>query len=350
MKRKMFSVLNKILITALTAFLLLALFINASTLWSIREIKRGEYVKSGYFCVIIGSGSMKPTLLKNDLLLVKGEDSYQEGDIITYVSPRGSLITHRISKVTATGYIAQGDANNIPDDEIPKQRVLGKVVFVATGIGWIVEGVLSPVGIVLLACIFMLILVIQKMQDKTKTKENKMNTKRSVRRRKRRKILVIKRKKKKMSLQLQKAFSTFFVFGLFVLSLWMIQGTFGKFVYAGINSDSAIVAEFDVIITAPEGFGSGQGAKAFDYFFIDSTEVAVFDFQVYNGGETDVLCTPRVTNDVLYRVYISGTECTEFVVRTKETVVFKLLIGSEGLDVNLKDAELHIDIQQLEGV
>ena len=164
MKKKVLLVFAKLPLLTLGAALLAALFLNLSTLWSIGRINRGESVTSGYFCAIIGSGSMEPAVFVNDLLLVKSEAYYQEEDIITYVSPQGGLITHRVKDVLDYGYIAQGDANNIPDEEISGQRVLGKVVFVIPRAGGVIEGVLSPAGIGLLGCIGLLLWLIQRIR------------------------------------------------------------------------------------------------------------------------------------------------------------------------------------------
>ena len=163
MKKRFILTFSNTLITIGIVLLLIALIINLSTIWSIERIHRGEKVNSGYYASIIGSGSMEPTISVNDLLFIKGSDSYQAEDIITYVSPTSSLVTHRIKEVLPTGYIAQGDANNISDDEISKQRVLGKVVCMIPGVGGIVFAILSPAGITFLICIFILILLIQKI-------------------------------------------------------------------------------------------------------------------------------------------------------------------------------------------
>jgi signal peptidase I, archaeal type len=165
MKKKITSALAKFCTTALTAILLLALFLNISTLRSVGQIKQGQHVTSGYFCAIIGSGSMSPAISVNDLLLVGSDTSYQAGDIITYVSPQGSLITHRIKQLSEHGYITQGDANNIPDDAIAAQRVLGRVLFVLPKAGGILHGILSPAGITLLGCLCLLIWLIQRLRE-----------------------------------------------------------------------------------------------------------------------------------------------------------------------------------------
>ena len=164
MKKKIFLVLSKLPLIAVITVLLSALFLNLSTLWAVDKIQRGGPITSGYFCAIIGSGSMEPTVFVNDLLLIKSEASYRSGDIITYVSPRGGLITHRVKEVSDYGYIAQGDSNNIPDEEISKQRALGKVVFVIPRAGGVIDGILSPAGIALLGCICSLLWLIQRIR------------------------------------------------------------------------------------------------------------------------------------------------------------------------------------------
>ena len=147
MKKVITSAVSRLLLTTLTSILLLALCLNLSTLWSVRAIRRGEVVTSGYFSAIIGSGSMEPTVAVNDLLLVQGCATYLVDDVITYLSPRGSLVTHRIKELTEHGYITKGDANNIADDEIFRQSVLGRAIFVLPAVGGVIDGVLSPGGI-----------------------------------------------------------------------------------------------------------------------------------------------------------------------------------------------------------
>ena len=156
MKKKVIAIFKKIFITALAVSLFLVLFLNVSTLRSTNEIKSGKSVTRGYYCVIIGSGSMSPTVLVNDLLFIKGGGPYNAGDIITYVSSSGSLVTHRIIEVTGAGYIGyitQGDANNIPDEEISGQQILGRLVNVVPGVGGLIDAIISPTGIILLASI-----------------------------------------------------------------------------------------------------------------------------------------------------------------------------------------------------
>ena len=163
MKNKLASVTVKIITAALTIVLLASFILNVSTYLSIDEIKKGGSVNWGYSCAIIGSGSMEPTFSINDLLLIKASDSYFEGEVVTFISSKGSMITHRIVEVTENGYITQGDANNISDEKIAEQRILGKAIYVIPRIGGIIAGVLSPLGIALLVGIFILLWLIQRI-------------------------------------------------------------------------------------------------------------------------------------------------------------------------------------------
>ena len=171
--KKSLSVIIRLSSILLIAVLVFALFLNLSTMWSIEKIKDGKYVTNGYYCAIIGSGSMQPALSVNDMIIVKSDTDYQRGDIITFVSTHGNLITHRVIDVLNHGYITQGDANNTPDAEVFSQRFLGKVVLVLPGVGGIVQGILSPAGIILLVSICGLFLLIQRVRaDQNKDEED----------------------------------------------------------------------------------------------------------------------------------------------------------------------------------
>ena len=173
MKKKHVSTLKTIAAGILTAILAFVLFLNISTLLSVQAIKSGASVKSGYFCAIVSSGSMEPAVSVNDLLIIAAVGSYHAGDMVTYVSPRGSLVTHRVVTAFDQSYLTQGDANNIPDDEVAEQRILGKVVIVVPGVGGFINGILSPVGIILLVCMLILAWAIQRIRRGQN--ENKQN-------------------------------------------------------------------------------------------------------------------------------------------------------------------------------
>lgn len=89
---------------------------------------------------VVASYSMEPSLRLGDLILVNGAAEPRLGDVIVYVSPRGSLIVHRVVEVRETlqgiRYITKGDANLAPDaDPVPAERVKGRVDLVVPYVG-----------------------------------------------------------------------------------------------------------------------------------------------------------------------------------------------------------------------
>lgn len=104
----------------------------------------------GYSTAVIVSGSMEPALSVDDLILSHAQDSYVEGDIITFHSG-SSLTTHRIAEVTEAGYITRGDANNAADLEVvPQDAVVGRVVGRVSHVGSVLAFLKTPLGMLLL--------------------------------------------------------------------------------------------------------------------------------------------------------------------------------------------------------
>ena len=68
---------------------------------------------------------------ENLLPCIKSEISYRTEDIIAYVSPQGGLITHRVKEALDYGYIAQGDASNIPGEKEAAYRLSVFVILIS---------------------------------------------------------------------------------------------------------------------------------------------------------------------------------------------------------------------------
>ena len=94
-------------------------------------LQRGIYKDNRIFnCYLyqISSGSMRNTLQVNDFILVKKEDTYQKGDIITYHLEE-KTITHRIVSIEGESVITKGDANFHKDDPINQNQIIGKTIY-----------------------------------------------------------------------------------------------------------------------------------------------------------------------------------------------------------------------------
>lgn len=103
----------------------------------------------GYSSLVVMSGSMEPAISAGDLLIIRREATYQEGEVVSF-SDNGSYITHRLVGQTDGGFITQGDSNNVPDpDLIHAEQIVGRVVLVIPGLGGALLFLRTPAGILL---------------------------------------------------------------------------------------------------------------------------------------------------------------------------------------------------------
>ena len=161
-------------------------------------------------------------------------------------------------------------------------------------------------------------------------------------------ILLVISRKIKTGYEKKKLIAAFLIFVILFLLLGITRQTLGIFSRSFVLTDSAMAAKFDVMITAPKEFWPQQGDSNFEYRFLSEMDFRGFVFQVTNNGEAEVLCKPHINSDVTYRVYVEEEARDEFIVAAKETVSFWLIIAPDGLDANIRNAELLIDIQQME--
>lgn len=99
------------------------------------------------------TGSMEPAVYRGSVVLTAARDDYSIGEIITFTAPGKDQtpVTHRIKDIKIVDdypyYITQGDANNTPDlQEVPRKRVIGKVLFSVPLLGYAVMAAKTPIG------------------------------------------------------------------------------------------------------------------------------------------------------------------------------------------------------------
>ncbi len=95
----------------------------------------------GYKTFIVLSGSMKPKINVNDMIVVKKvkEEEIKKNDVIAF-NDSDKIITHRIVDITVADgknfYVTKGDANNKEDDyDITYDNIEGKLVYTIPKIG-----------------------------------------------------------------------------------------------------------------------------------------------------------------------------------------------------------------------
>ena len=81
----------------------------------------------GYSFFNVGTGSMKPAINENDIVIIKSQKDYNEDDIVTFKS-ENAYITHRVISKRGDTFVTKGDANNAKDIAIEKKDIIGKVV------------------------------------------------------------------------------------------------------------------------------------------------------------------------------------------------------------------------------
>lgn len=124
----------KILYKIVIFILIMILLLVAYNFINLKVLKNDYTNYFGYTIFEVASGSMKPTIIENDVILVKINDKIELDDIITYKKD-DSYITHRVVDIQGDYYICRGDANNTNDDPVSKNMVLGKVIKLLPQIG-----------------------------------------------------------------------------------------------------------------------------------------------------------------------------------------------------------------------
>ena len=115
-------------VSCIILFIILILVIYAKVKVTFTENKAtANYF--GYRIFEIASGSMEPTMKKNDIIIVKvNNKNIKENDVISYIGDNDAVITHRIIKIDKDKLIVKGDANNTNDSPIDRNQIVGKVV------------------------------------------------------------------------------------------------------------------------------------------------------------------------------------------------------------------------------
>lgn len=106
---------------------------------------------------IVQSGSMEPTIKTGSIVVVKPQERYEVGDIITFGEDGEDEIptTHRIIsdevRSGAVFFTTKGDANEAQDaSAVPLSEVLGEVVLSVPYLGYVLDLARKPLGFLLL--------------------------------------------------------------------------------------------------------------------------------------------------------------------------------------------------------
>jgi signal peptidase I len=112
----------------------------------------------------------------NDYIFVLKQNSYKKNDVITF-KYEDTFITHRIVKIDGNKIITKGDANNVEDDEISVDKVVGKVIYNGGILNIIIDYKYVVIASMLVVYIATILLDKASKMEENDGKDNKVNKK-----------------------------------------------------------------------------------------------------------------------------------------------------------------------------
>lgn len=113
----------------------------------------------GYSQLVVISGSMQPAIDPGDLLIIRQEEAYRPGDIVTFTEGE-SLVTHRLLEVEGQNALTRGDANNTDDAPVSLSRIQGRMVLRVPAVGSLVLYLRSSQGTLTLTALLVLLVLV----------------------------------------------------------------------------------------------------------------------------------------------------------------------------------------------
>lgn len=166
---RVFSAIWRVMLILLAVILA----ISACTLAYDKFVKKSKIPSVfGYSVLIVASPSMTGAIEAGDAIIIRKSDSYAVGDVITYFPEDESFsVTHRIVRMEGDKFYTKGDANQSEDsDPVLIEQIVGKVAVKLDKVGYFIEWLRSPVGIIFAATFIVLLILIIVIEDKRRGK------------------------------------------------------------------------------------------------------------------------------------------------------------------------------------
>lgn len=135
----------------------------------------------GYGAAVVLSGSMEPTIMVDELIIVKTAETYEVDDIVVYQTGRMPVV-HRIVAMDGETVTTRGDANNTDDSPVELSQVKGKVISHIPHVGKVVRLLKTPPATILLIVAAVLMVELPYMKEKEEKEEELARIKEEIRR------------------------------------------------------------------------------------------------------------------------------------------------------------------------
>lgn len=148
------KLLKKILMTFIWIILILLVTFNVYNFVSIKILHKELPKVFGYSILEVVSGSMEPTIMVGDLIVIDTNcTEYKKGDIITFRDVNGSFVTHRIIEIGVDEMVTKGDNNDSLDDPMSPATIVGKYVTRVPQLGSVMSSLKNPLVMALILAI-----------------------------------------------------------------------------------------------------------------------------------------------------------------------------------------------------
>ena len=116
---------------------------------------------------LVQSGSMEPSIMTGDIVVVKQEQMYLNNQVVTFTDSSKRVVTHRIIEKKKDGsFVTKGDANRSEDREtIKMNNIIGSVVLTIPKLGFLVAFLKTSLGMILLIILPALYLVFSEVKN-----------------------------------------------------------------------------------------------------------------------------------------------------------------------------------------
>ena len=126
----------------------------------------------GYSYLQVDSGSMAPTIHTGDAIVIRKDDTYASGDVITFYQDE-RYITHRIQKLEGNQLITKGDANNAADPrQVTYDEIYGRVIWTIPKGGIVLNALHDPRILIGIGCSGLLFWLALRLYRKQKCGEH----------------------------------------------------------------------------------------------------------------------------------------------------------------------------------
>jgi signal peptidase I len=120
-----------------------------------------------YKVFLVQSGSMEPSIMTGDVVVIKKNTSYSINQVITFTDSDKRIVTHRIIENGKRGeYITKGDANQSSDTRsVENSQIMGTVVLVIPKIGYLIRFIKTPAGLIIFIFLPAVFIILMEMKN-----------------------------------------------------------------------------------------------------------------------------------------------------------------------------------------